>query len=107
MRILDSGVFELDFKINSILAQIMVLFFPLIAAIPTTIAVSEGVASQQRENAGNSTSAAEEKAQMRKFNLECYCEGRGKRAREIHGRSIRLRSGKVKALFLFFLFRKM
>ena len=69
----------------------MVLLLPLIAAIPTTIAVSEGVASQKRENA----SSAEEKEQMRKFTLECYCEGRGRRVKDLHGRAIGLRDGKV------------
>lgn len=79
----------------------MVLLIPLIAAIPTTIGVAEGVSSQRRENTAKSPSAAEEKAQMRKFTLECYCDERGKRgkqAREIHGGKVVLRGGKVRYL---------
>lgn len=72
----------------------MVLFFPIIAAIPTVIGVSEGIAYQRRENAASSTTEAE-KEQMRKFTLECYCEGKGKRAREVHGGKVVLRKGKV------------
>lgn len=71
----------------------MVLFFPIIAAIPTVIGVSEGIAHQRSQNDASSTEA--EKEQMRKFTLECYCEGKGKRAREVHGGKVVLRNGKV------------
>lgn len=77
----------------------MVLFFPLIAAIPTVIGVSEGVAQQRRENAAASTNPLVEKEQMRKFTLECYCDGKGRRAREVHGGRVVLREGKVGRLF--------
>lgn len=80
----------------------MVLFFPIIAAIPTVIGVSEGIAHQRRENDASSTTE-EQKEQMRKFTLECYCEGKGKRAKEVHGGKIILRKGKV-GLILLFLF---
>lgn len=76
----------------------MVLFFPIIAAIPTVIGVSEGISHQRRDNNAASMTEAEKEAereQMRKFTLECYCEGKGKRAREIHGGKVVLRGGKV------------
>lgn len=40
---------------------------------------------------------------MRKFTLECYCDGKGKRAKEVHGGTVVLRKGKV-GLMLLFLF---
>lgn len=81
----------------------MVLFFPIIAAIPTVIGVSEGIAHQRSENNASATTEAE-KEQMRKFTLECYCEGKGKRAREVHGGKVVLRKGKVGfSTFLLFL----
>lgn len=70
----------------------MVLFFPLIAAIPTVIGVSEGIASQRRDA---SSAPAEEKEQLRKFALECCCEGKGRRAREVDGGRVVVRGGKV------------
>ena len=80
----------------------MVLLIPLIASIPTVIGVSEAVASQRRADAnakgkGKSGRGSEnEKAQMRKFTLECYCAGgKGRRAREIHGGKVVLGEGKV------------
>lgn len=72
----------------------MVLFFPIIAAIPTVIGVSEGIAHQRGENDASSTTEAE-KEQMRKFTLECYCGVKRKKAKEIHGGSVVLRNGKV------------
>ncbi len=69
----------------------MVLFLPIIAAIPTVIGVSEAVAAQRR----NDASPNDEKEQMRKFTLECYCDGKGRRAKEVHGGRVVLRDGKV------------
>ncbi|MCJ1462427.1 hypothetical protein MMC07_001028 [Pseudocyphellaria aurata] len=76
----------------------MVLFFPIIAAIPTVIGVSEGISHQRRSNNAASMTEAEkevEREQMRKFTLKCYCDGKGKRAREIHGGKVVLRGSKV------------
>jgi hypothetical protein len=70
----------------------MVLFLPLIGAIPTVIGVSEAVAAQRRNN---DASPKDEKEQMRKFTLECYCDGKGRRAKEVHGGKVVLRDGKV------------
>lgn len=93
----------------------MVLLIPLIAAIPTTIGVSQAVSAQRRQNASGPSSSSSttggpfsfsastpvgpgtEKQQMRKFTLECYCAGHraGRRAGEIHGGRVVLRGGKV------------
>ncbi|MCJ1429955.1 hypothetical protein MMC29_007870, partial [Sticta canariensis] len=72
----------------------MVLFFPIIAAIPTVIGVSEGIAHQRAENHASSTTEVE-KEQMQKFTLECYCGVKRKKAKEIHGGSVVLRNGKL------------
>lgn len=72
----------------------MVLFFPILTAIPTVIGVSEGIAHQRAENDASSTTEAE-KEQMRKFTLECYCGVKRKKAKEIHGGNVVLRNGKV------------
>ncbi len=79
----------------------MVLFFPILTAIPTVIGISEGIAEQRREKDGTSTNPEVEKEQMRKFTLECYCEGKGRKAREVHGGSVVLRGGNV-GFFLVF-----
>lgn len=73
----------------------MVLFFPIIAAIPTVIGISEGIAEKNRAKGGVSTDPLIEKEQMRKFILECYCDQNSKRAKEVHGGKVVLRDGKV------------
>lgn len=73
----------------------MVLFFPIIAAIPTVIGISEGIAEKTRAKGGVSTDPLIEKEQMRKFILECYCDQSSKRAKEVHGGKVVLRDGKV------------
>lgn len=73
----------------------MVLFFPIIAAIPTVIGISEGIAEKNRAKGGVSTDPLIEKEQMRKFTLECYCDQNSRRAKEVHGGKVVLRDGKV------------
>lgn len=73
----------------------MVLFFPIIAAIPTVIGISEGIAEKNRAKGGVSSDPLIEKEQMRKFILECYCDQNSKRAKEVHGGKVVLRDGKV------------
>lgn len=69
--------------------------------------MSEAVSAQRRandDNASGQNSAKDEKAQMRKFSLECYCAGgKGRRAKEVHGGKVVLRDGKV-CLFFFGVF---
>lgn len=76
----------------------MVLFFPIIAAIPTVIGISEGIAEKNRSKGGVSTDPLIEKEQMRKFTLECYCDQNSKRAKELHGGKVVLKDGKVNSL---------
>lgn len=73
----------------------MVLFFPIIAAIPTVIGISEGIAEKNRAKGGVSADPLIEKEQMRKFTLECYCDQNCRRAKEVHGGKVVLRDGKV------------
>lgn len=61
-----------------------------LTAIPTVIGVSQGVSQQRAQNA----SKADEK-RMAKFNLEAQCESRSTRAREVQGKRVVLRDGKV------------
>ena len=68
----------------------MVLGLLAIAGIPTTIGVAEGV-SEGRKGKDPET----EKEQMRKFNLECFCENNSQSAKEIDGGHIVLRGGKL------------
>ena len=73
----------------------MVLFFPIIAAIPTVIGISEGIAEKNRAKGGVSADPLMEKEQMRKFTLECYCDQNSRRAKEVHNGKVVLRDGKV------------
>lgn len=73
----------------------MVLFFPIIAAIPTVIGISEGIAEKSRAKGGVSADPLIEKEQMRKFTLECYCDQNSRRGKEVHGGKVVLRNGKV------------
>ncbi len=62
-----------------------------LTAIPTVTGVSQGVSQQRAQNA----SKADEK-RMAKFNLEARCEARSARAREVQGKRVVLREGKVR-----------
>lgn len=68
----------------------MVLGLLAIATIPTTIGVTQGISSQNKEI--DPQTGAE---RMRKFNLECYCEPKSQLAREINGGKVVLRNDKV------------
>ena len=68
----------------------MVLGLLAIAGIPTTIGVAEGISEGRKEKDPET-----EKEQMRKFNLECFCETNSQSAREIDGGHIVLRGEKL------------
>ena len=68
----------------------MVLGLLAIAGIPTTIGVAEGISEGRKENDPET-----EKEQMRKFNLECFCETNSQKAKEIDGGHIVLRGEKL------------
>jgi hypothetical protein len=61
-----------------------------LTAIPTTIGVAEGVSHQKQENA-----AKADENRMSEFHLNAYCENRSSRAKDVHGKRIVLRDGKV------------
>lgn len=97
-----------------ILGLVLGLGIPIAAGVPTTIGVAEGVSYQQKQNA----SAMDDEKRMAKFQVEVYCEGVGgedetgnkgkgksKREREVHGRRLGVRDGKVGLVGVsFFLF---
>ncbi|KZF22011.1 hypothetical protein L228DRAFT_268511 [Xylona heveae TC161] len=68
----------------------MVLGLLTIAAIPTTIGVCEGVAQQREQNKQD-----EQESRLDKFHLDVFCDARSNRAKEIHGRHLVLKNGKV------------
>ena len=68
----------------------MVLGLLAIAGIPTTIGVAEGISEGRKEKDPET-----EKEQMRKFNLECFCETNSQSAKEIDGGPIVLREEKL------------
>ena len=72
----------------------MVIGLLTLAAIPTTIGVAEGVNSENKEN-DPETSSKTEAERMRKFNLECYCESKSWKAKEVHGGKVVLRNDKI------------
>ena len=71
----------------------MVIGLLTIAGIPTTIGVSEGISRRDEDKNAESSSAEEE--QMRKFNLECYCENAKAKAALINGGRVVLKDEKV------------
>jgi hypothetical protein len=68
----------------------MVIGLLTLAAIPTVIGVAEGVSQQRQQNEAKS-----DEKRMSKFNLDAYCESKSSRAREVHGKRVVLRDGKV------------
>ena len=72
----------------------MVIGLLTLAAIPTTIGVAEGVNAENKEH-DPETSSKTEAERMRKFNLECYCESKSRKAKEIHGGKVVLRNDKI------------
>ena len=68
----------------------MVLGLLAIAAIPTTIGVSESISEGRKEKDPDT-----EKEQMRKFNLECFCETNSQKAKDIDGGHVVLRGEKL------------
>ncbi|KAM0806421.1 hypothetical protein BDR22DRAFT_816612 [Usnea florida] len=68
----------------------MVLGLLAIAGIPTTIGVAEGISEGRKEKDPET-----EKEQMRKFNLECFCETNSQSAKEIDGGPVVLRGEKL------------
>lgn len=72
----------------------MLLGLLTIASIPTVIGVAEGVSAQNKES-NPETSSKVEAERMRKFNLECSCENKSRKAREIDGGQVVLRGEKL------------
>ena len=68
----------------------MVLGLLVIAGIPTTIGVAEGISEGRKEKDPET-----EEERMRKFHLECFCEANGPKAKEIDGGQIVLRGEKL------------
>jgi hypothetical protein len=68
----------------------MVLGLLVITAIPTVTGVGLAVREQNREKA----EASNEKL-LRKFKLDCWCEGKGKAKEQVHGGNVVLGDGKV------------
>ena len=68
----------------------MVLGLLAIAAIPTTIGVTEGFSEGRNEK-----DPATEDERMRKFHLECFCEANSRKAKEIDGGNVVLCGGKL------------
>ncbi|KAL9129968.1 MAG: hypothetical protein Q9217_001726 [Psora testacea] len=71
----------------------MVIGLLTIAGIPTTIGVAEGIS--RRDEGNNPASSSTEEEQMRKFNLECYCENTTGKAASINGGRVVLKNEKV------------
>jgi hypothetical protein len=61
-----------------------------LTAIPTVIGVAEGVSQQKTQNAEK-----DDEKRMAKFYLDASCEGKSSRAREVQGKRVVLRDGKV------------
>ncbi|MCJ1479625.1 hypothetical protein MMC13_008311 [Lambiella insularis] len=61
-----------------------------ITAIPTTIGIAEGVSAQKQQKQDASDANL-----LRKFTLNCWCEGKGKLREQVHGGQLMLRDGKV------------
>lgn len=72
----------------------MVLGLLAIAAIPTTIGITQGVSAQNKGNNPDKSSKTEAE-RMRKFNLECYCDNTSARAGSVHGGRVVLRDNKL------------
>jgi hypothetical protein len=69
----------------------MVIGLLTLAAIPTTIAVAEGVAEQRKKGEED-----DEASRTAKFYLDVYCEANSRRTKEIHGKRAVLRGDKVR-----------
>ncbi|KAI4194136.1 MAG: hypothetical protein LQ346_003763, partial [Caloplaca aetnensis] len=81
----------------------MVLGLLTIAALPTTIGVAEGISSTKKKQDGNggdeeedpTVASTTEAQRMRKFHLQCYCDGpASSAATSINGGQVILRDGK-------------
>ena len=64
-----------------------------LAAIPTTVAVSEAIA--KKDNKKGAGDPLKEAQQMRKFNLRCYCSGSSAGKRDIHNGKVVVGDGKM------------
>ena len=69
----------------------MVLGLLAITALPTTVAVAEGISSRNKEQ-----NAEDDEELMRKFTLDCFCDAQSTKRGEVHGGRIVLREGKVR-----------
>jgi len=68
----------------------MVIGLLTIAAIPTTIAVAEGISEQKKKN-----SKDDDESRMAKFYLDVFCEANSRKTQEIHGKRCVVRDDKV------------
>ena len=62
----------------------------MITAIPTVIGIAAGVSEQKKQNEKNNDDKL-----LRKFTLECWCEGYGKAGDALHGGEVVLGNDKV------------
>ena len=72
----------------------MVIGLLVIAAIPTTIAIAEGISEQKNKN----KDPKKEEKLLRKFTLKCWCEGKSPGKRDIHGGAVVIGDGKVRQM---------
>lgn len=77
--------FNLVHKLN------MVLGLLVIAGIPTTIGVAEGISQSKKQK-----KEQEDERYLERFTLETFCEGSSRRASELHKKPVVLRDGKVR-----------
>ena len=65
-----------------------------IAAIPTTIGIAAAVSARKKDQVYDESSKTQAE-RMRKFSLECYCEGTSGKAGQVHGGMVVLRDNKL------------
>ncbi|KAL9111648.1 MAG: hypothetical protein Q9227_003921 [Pyrenula ochraceoflavens] len=68
----------------------MVLGLLALTAIPTTIGVAEGVSEQRNQNREQ-----DDAARMAKFHVDVSCDAPSRRTKDVHGKRLVLRGGKV------------
>lgn len=72
----------------------MVIGLLALAAIPTTIGVAEGVSQQRQQNSADDDD--DDAARLAKFNIDVSCQAQSRRAKEVQGKRVVLREGKVR-----------
>ena len=75
----------------------MVIGLLAIAAIPTTIAIAEGISEKNKPK-----DPKKEERLLRKFTLSCWCDGKSPGKKDIHGGAVVVGDGKVSWLSVCF-----